>query len=142
MNYQQAWEELKEWLSRSQEIVKEFKDDKSIENNRYFILRLNEKLKTMKMINRKIDQLEKIHIDDGGCKLIVSPELEYFSNNFDEICCKYDGRWIAIKGDKIVGHGDTLHKACEMARNNGYEKYVTTRANRDGWNCDYVSMLG
>ena len=45
MSYQEAWEELKEWLLRSQEIVKEFKDDKSIENNRYFILRLNEKYK-------------------------------------------------------------------------------------------------
>jgi len=141
MSYQQAWEELKEWLSRSQEIVKEFKDDESIENDRHFIYRLSEKLRTMKMINRKIDQLEKIHIDDGNCKLVTSPELEYFSNNFNEICNKYNGQWIAIKGDKIIGYGDTLTESCEMARNNGYERFLTTRANRDGWECDYVSIF-
>jgi len=74
-------------------------------------------------------------------KIVRSPELEYFSNNFNEICNKYNNQWIAIKSDKIVGHGDTLSEACEMAKNNGYEKYLTTRANRDGWNCDYVSLF-
>ena len=88
-----------------------------------------------------MDQLEKVFIEDGNCKLVTSPELEYFSNYFDEICDKYNGQWIAIKGDKIVGHGDNLNEACDMAKNNGYEKYVTTRANRDGWNCDYVNLL-
>jgi len=29
-----------------------------------------------------------------------------------------------------------------MANNNGYEKFITTRANRDGWDCDYMSLLG
>jgi len=141
MSYQQAWREFKEWLSRSQEIVKEFKDDENIENDRHFVSRLSEKLRTMKMIDRKMDQLEKIYIDNRGCKLIVSPELEYFSNNFNEICNKYNGQWIAIKGDKIVGYGDTLNESHEMAKNNGYDKFVTTRANRDGRECDYVSLF-
>jgi len=142
MSYQEAWEELKEWLSRSQDIVKEFKNDDKIKDDRQFAFRLGEKLRTMRMIYNKINRLEKVFIEDGGCKLVTSPELEYFSNNFEEICCKYDGQWIAIKGDKIVGYGDTLMESCEMAKSNGYEKYLTTRANRDGWNCDYVSMLG
>jgi len=142
MSYQQAWEELKEWLSRSQIIVKEFIDDDEISNDRYFSFRLGEKLRTTRMIYNKMDRLEKVFIDDGRCKLVTSPELEYFSNYFNEICDKYNGQWIAIKGDKIVGYGDTLSEAHEMANNNGYEKFIITRANRDGWDCDYMSLLG
>jgi len=141
MSYQQAWEELKEWLSRSQIIVKEFIDDDEISNDRHFASRLGEKLRTMKMIYNKMDRLEKVFIEDGNCKLVESSELEYFSNYFNEICDKYNEQWIAIKGDKIIGYGDTLNEAHEMARNNGYDKFVTTRANRDGWNCDYVSLF-
>ena len=73
--------------------------------------------------------------------LVTSPELDYFSNYFNEICDKYNNQCIAIKGDKIVGHGDTLDEAHEMAKNNGYERFVTTRANRDGWDCNYVSLF-
>jgi len=141
MSYQQAWEELKEWLSRSQIIVKEFIDDDKISNDRHFASRLGEILRTMRMIYNKIDRLEKVFIDDGGCKLVESPELEYFSNYFNEICDKYNGQWIAIKGNKIVGHGDTLNETHEMAKNNGYEKYLTTRANIEGWNCEYVNLF-
>ena len=141
MSYQQAWEEFKEWLLRSQIIVKEFIDDEEIKDDRQFASRLGEKLRTMKMIYNKMDRLEKMFIEDGGCKLVTSPELEYFSNYFNEMCDKYNGQWIAIKSDKIIGYGDTLNEACEMAKNNGYEKYVTTRANRDGWDCNYVSLF-
>jgi len=42
MSYQQAWKELKEWLSRSQIIVKEFIDDDEIKNDRQFASRLGE----------------------------------------------------------------------------------------------------
>jgi len=89
-----------------------------------------------------MDQLEKVFIDNGGCKLVESLELEYFSNYFNEICNKYNGQWICINNDKIVGHGDSLMDACKMAKDNGYEKYLTTRVNRDGWDCNYVSLLG
>ena len=60
MSYQQAWEELKEWLSRSQIIVKEFINDDEIKNDRQFVFRLGEKLRTMKMIYNKMDRLEKV----------------------------------------------------------------------------------
>ena len=59
MSYQQAWEELKEWLSRSQIIIKEFIDDDEISNDRYFSFRLGEKLRTTRMIYNKMDRLEK-----------------------------------------------------------------------------------
>ena len=74
-------------------------------------------------------------------KVITSPELDYFCKNIDEICDKYKGQWIAIKGDKIVGYGDTLSESCEMAKSNGYEKFLTTRANKTMWNINFPNIF-
>ncbi|HCI54687.1 MAG TPA: hypothetical protein DFI01_02045 [Bacteroidales bacterium] len=74
-------------------------------------------------------------------KEIKSPELEYFSNNFNEICDKYKDQWICIKNNEIVGYGNSLIEANNMARNNGYKKFLTTRASKKGWNIDYVSIF-
>jgi hypothetical protein len=60
-------------------------------------------------------------------------ELEWFMNKLDDLIKKYNGKWLAIDGEKVVGVGNSMIEASKDAEKNGYLFPFLVPARREGW---------
>ncbi len=60
------------------------------------------------------------NLDDDDAK---RRQLEWMKNNRE----KYAGQYVALDGDRLVGHGATIREANEQAKQNGVESAFLVR---------------
>jgi hypothetical protein len=60
-------------------------------------------------------------------------ELEWFMNKFDDLIKEYNGKWLAIDGEKVVGVGNSMIEASKDAEKNNCLSPFLVPAKREGW---------
>lgn len=61
------------------------------------------------------------------------PELEWFLRNFDLLAQKYPGQWVAIRGEELVAHADSVAALRQLVDARGIRRPFVTQVNLDGW---------
>jgi hypothetical protein len=61
------------------------------------------------------------------------PELEWFLTNFDLLAQKYPGQWVAIRGERLVAHADSVATLRQLVDDRGIRRPLVTQVNLDGW---------
>jgi hypothetical protein len=62
--------------------------------------------------------------------LVRDPEMEFLNANRESLEKKYPGQWVAIKGREVVGFGESLKLAGDMANAKGIERPLFTAFRR------------
>jgi len=61
---------------------------------------------------------------------VCDPEMHYLESNRKLLEKRYPGQWVAIKGSEVVGFGESLRQAADMAKAKSIERPLFTAFRR------------
>ena len=59
----------------------------------------------------KADELEQAPVNDA--------ELTWLVAHFEDLQKQYPGQWVAINGDRVIAHGETLVEVAQASQQQG-----------------------